>query len=496
MTRREISRLAVLGAVAGSRALAPNAFAQKAAVRAEPVTDYVARFIVNTRYEDIPNHVLELARKSILDGLGLALCGSAAKTGEIVREYIKSLGFGPGAAGATVIGSSMKAPVRFAAFANAVGIHADDYDDTQLAVAENRTYGLLTHPTAPVLPAALAGAETRSLSGRELLLAYNLGVEVECKIAEAISPRHYEDGFHSTGTIGVMGAATAVAKLNRFDLPHVLTTLGIAASEGAGLRENFGTMTKPFHAGKASENGVVAADFAALGWTATHEVLEAPRGFFQAAGGGYDAAAILSKLGRPWTFVNPGVSIKPFPSGSLTHPGMTELERLIREHDIKPDEVELLEVGTNKDSPNALIHHHPKDHLQAKFSMEFCMAALVLYRKAGLSEFTDEVVNRPAVQQMISRVKFGVDPVAEAAGYNKMTTILKIHLKDGRIVTGRADFGKGSPSIPMSFDDVTEKFLDCAAFAKWPAAKAKSVVETVRSIEKVPDVRQLTALLG
>jgi len=255
-------------------------------------------------------------------------------------------------------------------------------------------------------------------------------------------------------------------------------------------------MTKPFHAGKASENGVVAADFAALGWTATHEVLEAPRGFFQAAGGGYDSAAILSKLGSPWTFVSPGVSIKPFPSGSLTHPGMTELERLIKEHDIKPDEVALLEVGTNKDSPNALIHHHPKDHLQAKFSMEFCMAALLLYRKAGLMEFTDEVVNRPAVQQMISRVKFGVDPVAEAAGYNKMTTILKLHLKDGRIVNGRADFGKGSPAIPMSFEDVTEKFLDCASFAKWPTAKAKSVVAMIRAIEKIPDMRQLTALLG
>jgi len=492
MTRRDLSRLAVLGAVAGS-----HAFAQKAAARKEPVTDDVARFIVNTRYEDIPSDVIELARKSILDGLGLALCGSAAKTGEIARQYLKSLGFGTGTAGlATVIGSPMKAPVRFAAFANAVGIHADDYDDTQLAVAENRTYGLLTHPTAPVLPAALAMAESRSLSGRDLLLAYNLGVEVECKIAEAISPRHYEDGFHSTGTIGVMGAAAAVAKLGRFDLQQVLTTLGIAASEGAGLRENFGTMTKPFHAGKASENGVVAAEFAALGWTATHEVLEAPRGFFQAAGGGYDSTAILSKLGNPWTFVNPGVSIKPYPSGSLTHPGMTELERLIKEHDIKPDEVDLLEVGTNKDSPNALIHHHPKDHLQAKFSMEFCMAALLLYRKAGLMEFTDEVVNRPVVQQMISRVKFGVDPVAEAAGYNKMTTILKIHLKDGRIIGGRADFGKGSPTIPMSFADVTDKFLDCAAFAKWPAVKAKSVVEKVRGIEKIPDVRQLTVLLG
>src|SRR5579863_2169981 len=497
MTRREISKLAVLGAVAGSRGFAPGALAQKAAARIEPVTDYVARFIVNTRYEEIPNDVIELARKSILDGLGLALCGSAAKTGEIAREYIKSLGFAPRTAGlATVIGSLLKAPVRFAAFANAVGIHADDFDDTQLAVAADRDSGLLTHPTAPVLPAALAVAETRSLSGRDLLLAYNVAVEVECKIAEAISPRHYEEGFHSTGTIGVMGAAAAVAKLNRFDLPRVLTTLGIAASEGAGLRENFGTMTKPFHAGKASENGVVAADFAALGWTATHEVLEAPRGFFQAAGGGYDSSAILSKLGKPWTFLKPGVSIKPYPSGSLTHPGMTELERLIKENDIKPDEVELLEVGTNKDSPNALIHHHPKDHLQAKFSMEFCMAALLLYRKAGLMEFTDEVVNRPAVQQMISRVKFGVDPVAEAAGYNKVTTILKIHLKDGRVINGRADFGKGSPSIPMSFEDVTEKFLDCAAFAKWPTAKAKSVVEMVRAIEKVPDMRQLTAQLG
>jgi 2-methylcitrate dehydratase PrpD len=492
MTRREISKLAVLAAATGSRALG-----QKAEARIEPVTDYVAGFIANTRYEDIPEDVLDLARKSILDGLGLALCGSAAKSGEIVRQYIKSLGFTAGAAdSATVIGSAIKAPVRFAAFANAVGIHADDYDDTQLAVAENRTYGLLTHPTAPVLSAALAFAETRSLPGKELLLAYNIGVEVECKIAEAISPRHYEEGFHSTGTMGVFGSAAAMAKVKGFDLPQVLTTLGIAASEGAGLRENFGTMTKPFHAGKAAENGVVAADFAGLGWTATHQVLEAPRGFFQAAGGGYDASAIVGKLGRPWTFISPGVSIKPFPSGSLTHPGMTELQRLISQHKITADQVELLEVGTNKNMPNTLIHHQPKDNLQAKFSMEFCMAVLLLYGKAGLSEFTDEVVNRPAVQQMIARVKFGVDPVAEAAGYNKMTTILKLHLKDGGVIGGRADFAKGSPAIPMSYDDVAAKFLDCAAFAKWPASKAKSVVEMTHALQQVSDVRKLTALLG
>src|ERR1700691_2242149 len=314
MTRREVIGSAIL-CIGGGRSFRglTEAFAATPGKPSEPpaVTSYVADFITNTRYPDLPPEVIELAKKSILDGIGLALCGSIAKSGEIVRTYLKSNGFVSGAGhGATVIGSSMKAPVRFAAFANAVGIHADDFDDTQLAVAEDRDSGLLTHPTAPVLPAALAVAETRSLSGRDLLLAYNVAVEVECKIAEAISPRHYQDGFHSTGTIGVFGSATAVAKLNRFDLPHVLTTLGIAASEGAGLRENFGTMTKPFHAGKAAENGVVAADFAALGWTATHEVLEAPRGFFHAAGGGYDPAAILSKLGNPWMFVKPGVVIK------------------------------------------------------------------------------------------------------------------------------------------------------------------------------------------
>ena len=486
ITRRDIAKLTALG-------IGARAFAQKAPARIEPVTGYVAGFIVNTRYEDIPAGVLDLARKSILDGLGLALCGSRAKSGEIVRQYLKASGT---VGSATVVGSPLKSSVRLAAFANAVNIHADDYDDTQLAVAEDRTYGLLTHPTAPVLPAVLASAETRGLSGKEMLLAYNIGVEVETKIAEAINPRHYEEGFHSTGTMGVMGSAAAMAKLNGFDRARVLTTLGIAASEGAGLRENFGTMTKPFHAGRASENGVVAADFAALGWTATDKVLEAPRGFFQAAGGGYDPHAIMGKLGQPWTFVNPGISIKPYPSGSLTHPGMTELERLIKEHNVTPDQVELLEVGTNKNMPNTLIHHQPTDELQAKFSMEFCMAVLLLYRKAGLSEFNDEVVNRPAVKQMVARVKFGIDPVAEAAGYNKMTTILKLHLKDGRVITGRADFGKGSPAIPMSYDEVAAKFLDCAAFAKWPVSKARAIVEMARTLEQVPDIRKLTALLG
>jgi 2-methylcitrate dehydratase PrpD len=395
-----------------------------------------------------------------------------------------------------VIGSSVKAPPRFAAFLNGIAIHADDYDDTQLAVAKDRVYGLLTHPTAPTLPPALAVAETEAKSGRDLILAYHVGVEVVCKVAEAIAPRHYGEGFHSTGTCGPLGAGAVVAKLRGLDRERVARTLGIAASQSAGLRENFGTMTKPFHAGRAAEAGVVAADLVALGWTATDRILEAPRGFFQAAGGGFDPKAIDRRLGQPWTFREPGISIKPFPSGSLTHPGMTELLRLIHDNKIRPEQVERMDVGTNSYMPTALIHHRPADGLQAKFSMEFCMACLLLYGKAGLGEFTSEVVNRGQVRSMIERIRFGVHPEAEAAGYNRMTTILTIRLKDGRTVSGRADFGKGSPANPMSYDEVAAKFLDCAAFAKWPEKKATAIVSLIGKLEDVRDVRVLTALCG
>ncbi len=281
-----------------------------------------------------------------------------------------------------------------------------------------------------------------------------------------------------------------------FDAEQTVRAFAIAASHAAGLRENFGSMMKPFQAGHATESGVVAADFAALGWTAAPQILEAPRGFFHAYGGGYDPAAIVDRLGNPWTFQNPGVSIKPFPSGSLTHPGMTELLRLIRDNSIRASDVERVEVGTNRNMPNTLIHHRPTTGLQAKFSMEFCMAILLLDGKADLTKFTDAAVKRHDVQEMIGRVQFYTDPEADKAGYDKMTTIIKITLKDGRTISGRADFGKGSPTNPMSYDEVAEKFLGCAAFAEWPDAKAKQVIDLVRKLEDVSDIRAVTALLS
>src|SRR6267143_235760 len=497
MLRRDFGK-AALGLIASTALRRPAQAAQAAAGSDFPktsgLTDDVSNFVATTTYRDIPDKVIELGKKSILDGLGLALAGSRAQTGIVCRQYLETLGICDGKA--TLIGSARKASARFAAFVNGVSIHADDFDDTQLSAAKDRVYGLLVHPTVPVLPAILALSAQRNISGKELMLAYHVGVEGECKIAEAISPRHYQDGFHSTGTCGVFGSAAASAKLLGFDQSKILNTFGLVASQCGGLRENFGTMTKPFQAGHAAESGVVSADLVALGWTAAQQILEADRGFFHAFGGSYDPAAIMDRLGKPWTFASPGISLKPFPSGSLTHPAMTELAHLIEVNNLQASQVEKVDVGANHNMTSTLLHHQPKTGLEAKFSMEFCIAILLLERKAGLCEFSDKVVQRADVQEMIRRVNFYVDPEAERAGYDKMTSLLKIHLKDGRVITGRADFGKGSPANPMTFEEAAAKFRGCAEFADWPSAKTEKIITFVRAIDSAPDVSVLSPLLA
>src|SRR5260370_4117518 len=239
MLRRDFGKLA-LGTIASSAVIKPvlaargaGAVSANAFPKSPGVTVSVGRFVATTKYEDIPPEVIELGKKSILDGLGLALAGSRAETGTICREYLKNIGVCGGKA--TIAGSALKTSPRFAAFVNGVSIHADDFDDTQLSAAKDRVYGLLVHPTVPVLPAILALSAQRNISGKELMLAYHLGVEVECKIAQAISPRNCEDGFHSTGTCGAFGSAAASAKLVGFDQSKILTTFGLSAIQPALL---------------------------------------------------------------------------------------------------------------------------------------------------------------------------------------------------------------------------------------------------------------------
>lgn len=497
MRRRDFGRtsLGVIAATAlGGRPADLPAPEAEEFTQVPGLTKYVGTFVTQTKYAEIPDDVIDLGKKSILDGLGLALAGSRADSGAIARKYVEQLGVCNGKA--TIIGTAQRTSPRFAALLNGISIHADDFDDTQLAAAKDRVYGLLMHPTVPVLPAIFALAEQRTITGKEWMLAYHVGAEVECKIAEAIAPRHYQDGFHTTGTCGPFGSAAACANLLKFDLSKALNGFGLAASQAGGLRENFGTMTKPYQAGHAAESGLASIELAALGWTAAEQILEADRGFFHAAGGSYDATAIMDRLGKPWTFASPGVSLKPYPSGSLTHPAMTELVRLIEANEIRAEQVDKVDIGANHNMTTTLLHHQPKTGLEAKFSMEFCLAILLLERKAGLSEFSDRVVQRPDVQEMIKKINFYVDSEAEKAGYDKMTSILRVKLKDGKEIVGRADFAKGSPAKPMSFEDTADKFRGCAEFAQWPKSKTEKIIAFVREMESAPSVSDLTPLLS
>ena len=451
------------------------------------ITQEVVDFIVQTSYQDLPEDVLRLSKQCIIDGTAVMLSGSLEEGFRILREYIGQVG---GAPDATVLGDGLRVPAHLAALANGLAGHAMDYDDTQLSPAPDRVYGLLTHPTTPALGAAYPVAESLGVSGKELLLAFAVGFEVECKIAAAIKPKHYGQGFHTTGTIGAFGAATAAAKLYGLNTEQTRNALGIAASESSGIRANFGTMVKPYHAGRAAENGVVAARLAKLGFQSDPNILDGQWGYFQVTGGGYDEEYIRGQLGRPWTVVEPGVSIKPYPCGSLAHPSMDAMLDLILEHDIRPEQVEEVRLGTTSMILNALRYNEPEHALNAKFSIPFCLGILVLERKAGIGQFVDSVVASPRVREMMAKVYPYLNDAIEAQGFDRIRSLIEIRLKDGRTVTKEADTSRGTPQRPFSRGELREKFLDCSQHLM-PEAEADRILETLGTLEKVDNVQSL-----
>jgi 2-methylcitrate dehydratase PrpD len=457
-----------------------------------PLTRHVADFVVGTQEKDIPQEVQQLGKKAILDALGVVLPGAISAPGRVLDGYLGDLGC-PGPA--TVLGTALKLSPRFAALANGTAMHADDYDDT-LQAETGRFQGV--HPTAPVLSAVLAAGEARGASGRDLLLAYQVGVEVACRLFDATHVNHILNGFHATATCGMLGAAAAVGRLYGMDAAGIAVTLGIAASQAGGLQENFGQSVKPFHAGRSAEAGIFAADLQQRGFTASPIILEAKRGFFQALGGGYEANRLLGKLGQPWSFVDRGIWLKAFPTGSLGHPAMTKMLELVKRHDIQPRDVSQVRVKTSENIHHTLLHHHPVTELQAKFSLEFCLAALLLERKCGLNQFSDEYVMRPDVQAAIAKVEYTTFTPEEARRENHtiVTSYVEIVMNDGKRYGERVDFGKGNKANPMSEEEVADKFRECAEFSRWPSDKAERAIALVRRLEEVRDVREITRELA
>jgi len=456
------------------------------------VTSEIVGFVTRTKFNDVPEEVVRLAKGFVLDGLGVILAGTTERGSKILHTYVRQMG---GKQECTILGTGFKAPAPKAALSNGVSGHAMDYDDTQLSTSKEAVYGLLTHPTIPVLSSAMAIAEQLNSTGKDFLLAYILGVEAECRIADAVNPRHYQAGFHTTATIGGLGATVAVGKLLRLKEDALERALALAASMASGLRENFGTMTKPLHAGRSAENGVTAAQLAMRGFTSAKGILEAKRGLFSAMAGGFDETKIAGRLGRPYFMQEPGISIKPYPSGSLSHPAQDLILDMVNEHGINASDIEAIDVGTNSNVPNALIYPMPTNALEGKFSIPFCMAIGVLERKAGIAQFRDRKVREPKVVEMMKRVTLYVDDEMEGLGYDQVRSRIRIKLKDGRTVEGRADVAKGHPLKPMSWDELGDKFRDCGRLVL-PHRNVDRAIDLVGQLERERNLLPLIRLLA
>lgn len=454
------------------------------------LTDEVVDFLL--RGESPPADVRAKAVEHIVDGVAVMLAGSRTDCAQKLADYV---GERCGSPSSTVIGFGFKSSASDAALVNGTSGHADDYDDTQLSTAPDRIYGLMTHPTVPVLAAALAIGEVTGCSGRELVEAFIVGFEVECKIAEAIKPDHYRRGFHSTGTIGAFGAFAASGRLLGLGELELRHALGIVASLTSGIRVNFGTMTKPLHAGMAASNGVTASMLAMRGFTADENALDGRWGFMEILGHGSDPELMVGRMGNPYALVHPGATFKMYPCGCLGQPSMDAMLEVVLVEDLKPEDVSEIRLRAGPNILEPLRYSEPVTGLQAKFSLNFALASLLLRRRAGLREYATEFVTRPEVVDVMRRVRTIHDAEIASMGVEKMRSILEVELVDGRVVRRTAEEYRGTPEKPFMGHEVDDKFMECASF-KMDEGRAREVLGVIRGLEEVSDLGDLTGLLA
>jgi 2-methylcitrate dehydratase PrpD len=446
-------------------------------------TALLAEFVTKSRLEDCPEAALESARRAILDCLGVMLAGSIEPAARILQHVAQAEGGSPLC---SVVGTTQRTGAVWAALCNGTAAHALDFDDTNFA--------LMGHPSAPVLAAALAAGELALADGRAVLHAFLLGFEVETTLAEVINPPHYAHGWHATCTLGTLGAAATAARLLGLDAAQTRAALAVAASQSSGLKENFGTMTKPFHAGHAARSGVLSALMAREGWTASDHALEGPQGFFNVLGAGKQALEPLGTLGAPWKILTTGVAVKPYPSCACTHSIIDSALELRGVQGIRPEEIETVTVGVTAGVPRILIHSRPRTGLEAKFSAEFVAAAALTDGRVGIATFQDDRAQDPGLQRLMERITMVVDPEIPGDLERHMWTRLTVRLKDGRSATIGPRPVPGHPENPLSLEALRAKFQECAGLVL-PADRVDSVAQMVESLDTCPDLRSLTAIL-
>jgi 2-methylcitrate dehydratase PrpD len=438
----------------------------------------IARFVVETPDEAIPEATLEAVKRSCFDAVGVLLAGSTQPVGQIIQKYARARGGRPEA---TVIGPGWKTSAPEAALVCGTMAHALDYDDM----------GAYGHPTAPLLPALLALGELRRASGRQILTCYSIGFEVGAALCQGYN--QYERGFHSTPVFGTVAAAAGCARLAGLTVEQATMALGIAASEAGGIGRNNGTMTKPLHAGLAARNGVTAVLLAEDGFTAAGDVYEAKQGFCEAflGDGRYDLQQVVASLGAPFG-AHESLTIKKYPCCGGNHSALDAVLSLISDHDLTYDDIEHVEVQAMSYTSPVLRYPEPATGLAGKFSVHYAVGAAIRDGEVVIDHFTDERVRDPRMQDAARKVRAEVMARWDHRFmYGEMDgNPVVVRLKDGRVLARSVPRHaiRGAPGNPLSLDELTAKFRRNAGLLMQDSAAIDRAVDTWLHLERVADV--------
>ncbi len=447
------------------------------------LTSSLARFAATLQYSDIPAAGVAICRAAIIDGTGCMLAGSAEPAARIVRTFLADQSC---AARASIIGCADRTSPTGAAMANGTSGHALDYDDVNQP--------MIGHPTVTLLPALFAAGEITNATGADIITAYVIGLDAQARLGRLINPGHFAHGWHPTSTLGPLGAAIAAGRLLGLDERQLRHALGIAASGAGGLRKNFGSMVKPYHAGQAAERGLAAALLAAGGLDADPDVLDGPHGFLQTFCGhapqGLDVESVRFGVDQPLEIIRSGVGLKLHACCGCSHTALDVVLDLAAEHGIDAADVDQVECNVNAQAHDALVHHHATTGLQGKFSMEYSVAVALLDGMTGPRQFDDERARQADVDALQRRVVMRIDP-AIAVRHGTFPSRVVIRLRDGRLLTGYSDKARGTdPALPLSEAQVDAKFRGCAS-GTLGARATEDALTLLRDFERLANLQAL-----
>ena len=439
------------------------------------VTERLARYVLETSYPSFPKEVVHQGKRCFLDLLGVALGGAKQPLSKILLKMVKDFGGQPQA---TILGHGLKTNVMNAALVNGAMAHALDYDDTHS--------GSLGHPSAPLIPAVLAVAEWKGLSGKSALEAFILGFEVETRIGLGMGMKPYDRGWHATSTFGRFGAAVAAGKLLGLSLEEMKIALGLAGTQAAGLRLVFGTMTKPFHPGKCAFDGVLSAILAQRGFTCAPNIIEGKKGYWEVLGDDSNLEPMVKDLGKKYEVLKN--TFKPYAACLLTHPTIDAILEMRNKYNLKPEDVEAISCDVGKFCLDSAGQVEPKTGLSGKFSTYYCAALALAEGEAGENMFTDKKVQDPQMVALRKKVKAKVVP-----GYKDTEAKVTITAKGGKKYSAYVNTPKGDPRNPPTDEELENKFRSLAP-SVLPQPRVDRLVETIWSLEKLGNVRQLIRL--